>query len=633
VLLPEEFRRRDADAESIAKPSEASAPQSSSGPGHPARRVVCLVDRRGGLVDPPPLSVLSAPRSLDVATLEESLRSDWEAAQHAEFVAQDLPSAVSSYHQFLAGKPPESFAAVGHYRLGKLDLRGGDWEAARHEFETVIKETPKAVGETGLPLKVLAQLQILEMVAATPIPAERRTALIDAICRAAVMDFPVMAAACLERLDGLAGEDGELIADWRRRVRAQETSRRLYERFVRGARDGRPTGEPDFRPRWVNLGTNQVWLALPQPDGDRYLIRAIPETEVRERVSRLAGPPLVPAYFGVSVEIAGRTLVSNTVPVLALVAGNLSGDGSATDLKVTIHLTDSDTVYAQQRLRTWRFGGLIVLSVVAVLVGFAAAWHAFRRQQQLSEMKSNFVSSVSHELRAPIASVRLMTEELADVGSGDPGKSGKYHRFIIQECRRLSALIENVLDFSRHEQGRKRYEWEPTDLIALVEATAMLMQTYGTPKDIRILTQIDGAPVEIEADGRALQQVLVNLVDNAIKHSPKGSVVTLGLFFPGASHAAPSPGQDSPRRRAGIVQLWVEDHGEGIPAEEQTRIFERFYRPGSELRRETQGVGLGLAIVKYVTAAHGGRVTVRSAVGQGSRFTVELPIQARARES
>ena len=227
-------------------------------------------------------------------------------------------------------------------------------------------------------------------------------------------------------------------------------------------------------------------------------------------------------------------------------------------------------------------------------------------------MKTNFVSSVSHELRAPIASVRLMAEELEDLGTGNPQKNREYQRFIVQECRRLSGLIENVLDFARHEQGREEYAFESTDLEALVRETARLMQTYAVDKGIEVKSVMHGEPEPFEADGRALQQVLVNLIDNAIKHSPAKSAIEVGLEFE--------------RER---VVLWVQDHGEGIAPDEHERIFERFYRPGSEMRRKTQGVGLGLAIVKNVTQAHGGTVTVASALGQGSRFTVTLPVRGR----
>jgi signal transduction histidine kinase len=210
----------------------------------------------------------------------------------------------------------------------------------------------------------------------------------------------------------------------------------------------------------------------------------------------------------------------------------------------------------------------------------------------------------------------------------------------VQECRRLSSLIENVLDFSRIEQGRKQYEFEPTDLGALVQGTAKLMEPQAAERQISISTIVPTEPVVADVDGKAIQQALVNLIDNAIKHSPSDSTVSVGLELIRDADKAMSaetvaalyerrPFQQDERgsQTAVTTHLYVEDHGEGIPAEEHRRIFERFYRLGSELRRETQGVGLGLAIVKHVVEAHGGKVTVRSEVSKGSRFTIELPVR------
>ena len=333
---------------------------------------------------------------------------------------------------------------------------------------------------------------------------------------------------------------------------------------------------------------------------------------------------ILPKYFSIGAEVAGTDLIGgpNAYPVLATALGG--GNGTVPELRVKVHLTDRATLYASLQTRRLWFGGLIAMSAGAVLIGFLTAWRAFRRQQQLAEMKGNFVSAVSHELRAPIASIRLMSEELEDIEQMQPAKSKEYHRLIKQECRRLSSLIENVLDFSRHDQGRKEYVFEPTDMVALVEETVKVMQPCGLERHITLTTSFHGGPAPVEADARALQQALVNLIDNAIKHSPDGGSVTIGLETNSASPSPKQPSQD--QVPTSTLRLWVEDHGEGIPPEDHDRIFERFYRRGSELRRETQGIGLGLAIVKYVAEAHGGKVAVRSAVGEGSRFTLELPV-------
>jgi len=312
-------------------------------------------------------------------------------------------------------------------------------------------------------------------------------------------------------------------------------------------------------------------------------------------------------------------------------------------------LAEPGRLFAQQRQRTWLFGGLIVSSMLAAVVGLVAARRAFYRQLRLSELKSNFVSSVSHELRAPIASVRLMAESLERGKIAEGPRQQQYFRFIGQECRRLSSLIENVLDFSRIEQGRKQYEFEPTDLVALAQQTVKLMETYAAERQVKlalVIAEAERAALSTEpvVDGKAIQQALVNLIDNAMKHSPKGQAVTVGLEVresggrrteEGGGRVEdgiqpPAAGLAPPALR---LRLWVEDYGDGIPPEEHEKIFERFYRRGSELRRETEGVGIGLSIVRHIVEAHGGRVLVRSAVGEGSRFTMELPVRAPAQQS
>jgi signal transduction histidine kinase len=281
--------------------------------------------------------------------------------------------------------------------------------------------------------------------------------------------------------------------------------------------------------------------------------------------------------------------------------------------QVRMFLADAPLLYAQQRQRAWLFGGLVLAAAGTALIGLAAAHRAFQRQLRLSEMKSSFVSSVSHELRAPIASVRLLAESLDRGTVTDETRRREYFRLMGQECRRLSALIENVLDFSRIDQGRKPYEFEPTDLPALVAQTVRLLEPYAAERQVSLkLLPPSAFDLQPSLDARAIQQALVNLIDNAVKHSPPGASVEIALEV----HPA-----------ACGLRLCVSDHGPGIPPAEHARIFEPFYRRGSELRRETTGFGIGLSIVKHVVEAHGGRVWVESEVGRGSRFVVELPVR------
>ena len=253
---------------------------------------------------------------------------------------------------------------------------------------------------------------------------------------------------------------------------------------------------------------------------------------------------------------------------------------------------------------------------VMLLAGLVLVWTNVRRELRLSRLKSDFVANVSHELKTPLALIRLFAEtlELGRVPNED--KARQYHRIINKESRRLTQLINNILDFSRIEAGRKEYRFVRADVAGVVrdvvEAYRFPIEHLGFALELDIA---EGLPI-LEIDPEALSQALINLVNNAIKYSQGEKWVGI-----------------SARREGDRVLVSVSDRGIGIPKAEQRRIFEKFYRVETSLVHTTKGSGLGLALVQHIAEAHGGRVEVTSAPGEGSTFTLVLPATGKGSEA
>lgn len=272
-----------------------------------------------------------------------------------------------------------------------------------------------------------------------------------------------------------------------------------------------------------------------------------------------------------------------------------------------------------EQLARANFAFNVSLSVALGLVLMAGIVWALRiasTEMKLSEMKNDFVSNVSHELRTPISSIRVFGEFMRLGRVTRPDKVEEYGEYIETESRRLTQLIDNILDFSKIESGRKVYRFEETDIEEVVEEALDIfdvrLQHSGFSIDYR--GPVGDLP-RLEVDPGAVAQALCNLLDNAVKYSGESRRigVTLG-------------------RVNGSVVIAVADHGVGISEEEQRLIFDRFHRVSTGLVHDVKGSGLGLSIVQHVAEAHGGRVAVESSPGEGSTFSIYLPLGERRGE-
>ena len=244
---------------------------------------------------------------------------------------------------------------------------------------------------------------------------------------------------------------------------------------------------------------------------------------------------------------------------------------------------------------------------VIAIIGLAAAG-SLRRHLQLARLKTDLVAAASHELRSPLASMRVLVDGLLADDPLDPRKTREYLEMLAVENQRLSRVIENFLTFSVLERNRYRFVFAPSQPSAIV-ASAVAAIRERVPIDGEVQVEVTPGLPPVLADAEALSTALLNLLENALKYTPAEKRIVVR-----ASHDG-----------NGSVLFAVADNGIGIPVREQRRIFRRFYRVDQRLSSETSGVGLGLSIVDLIVRGHSGTVSVHSAPGSGSTFTLRVP--------
>jgi signal transduction histidine kinase len=267
--------------------------------------------------------------------------------------------------------------------------------------------------------------------------------------------------------------------------------------------------------------------------------------------------------------------------------------------------------------RVWIRNGFLILGFLSLMMiaGIALTKHMVGKEIAVAKLKSDFVSNVSHELRTPLALIRLYAETLELGRISTKEKKHQYYRIIRKESERLTALINNILDFSRIEAGRKEYEFRDTDIADLVRNTLDSYRYQIEQQGFELEEKIDTELPAVRIDREAIARALVNLVNNALKYSKDDKFIGVKLY-----------------RDNGSVKLEVADHGIGIARRDQGKIFEKFYRAGDPLVHNTKGSGLGLSLVRHITEAHGGEIEVESVPGAGSKFIMSLPLVAAVRQ-
>lgn len=299
--------------------------------------------------------------------------------------------------------------------------------------------------------------------------------------------------------------------------------------------------------------------------------------------------------------VAGDSNLANQ-PFLVLSPGTFFPD-----FRVAVHFKDDSVLENAASKQTTIYTWTGVLVVLLILASGAIAAQVIGRQIKLNRLKNDFVTTVTHELKTPLASMRVLVDTLLDGNYNDQQQATEYLQLISKENRRLTGLIDNFLSFSRMERNKQAFELDPVSPADIATCASDAVRTKFNDKNCKFTVNIDDNLPPVMADEDAMVTVLVNLLDNAYKYSHENKRIELKVF-------AAETG----------VCFSVKDSGMGMTSRQTKKIFNRFYQADSSLSRKTEGTGLGLSIVKFILDAHNATITVESQPEKGSTFTVRL---------
>jgi signal transduction histidine kinase len=522
----------------------------------------------------------------------EFARKANEAAR-AEFAEKDYARAAALYREAIAIASTDTDRAAMRLALGNALVRSGAQKEGLDVYRDLLDMPSTITDDHGLSFASYAAIRLSEarfaesevldrikrdvqpLAPVTPTQAYRLRSILEVLQNS--KDAAVR--------DGASATGAQLAA----RLKDLEEAREVQENFqsLRVTAGG-----------WQLHAGNDLWWIGRAPTGvsSKPLILAVRVEQIRESVE-------------------AERLARGAGPSFQIVANSNSGDPlneNLPDLRVVLGPQVSDAAVVAARGTQSFYGLSLFLVVMLTFVGAFFLWLDTRRESRIAELRSQFVSSVSHELKTPLTSIRMFAESLQmddENDATDPQQRAEYLDTIVCETERLTRLLNNVLDFSRIERGQKNYhllsEELPNVVAAAVRAMRFPLAEQGF--DLKVDVCRDLPPLKVDRD--AIEQAILNLLNNAMKYSGKSREIGLRLC-----------------RQNGSAVIQVSDHGIGIPASEQKRIFEKFYRVPSRENRAISGTGLGLSLVAHIAEAHGGDAEVESRVGTGSTFSIRLPL-------
>jgi signal transduction histidine kinase len=568
-----------------------------------------------------------------------SFQERLKRAENFEFEEKNFKSAISLYRNLFDRSQDTNFKARMLANMARCLMKAEDYKGAIHHYQRICDDYPKGLSSEGLPLALISQLQ---MASCYQNLGERQSSMqtfLNLYRDILRMRWPLREAqfktyAALvedtiseglsENQSGLPHEDYKKDFD-RLKVLHQE----MLEKW-KVLEDIRQQIVPELRAKQNEQAYDPSPLQYQKTiNGRNYLISAvqIPGSSENRPVGLLGVKireqylieDVIPAVIeNIPFSHPSNVVVSYLSGKILLGEKNLSSEPATTTeffednfppWRIEIFRSGGETLGTLDLKRSFYFWTIITL-VVVLISGAVLISRTIAQEMAVLRLKSDFVSSVSHEFKSPLTSIKSLAERLRDGKVTDSDRMKQYFSVITQDADRLARLVTNILDFSKIEEGKKEYEFEETDLGQLVTQKTEDFQSEEIAKEVKIQTRIAEDIPLLDVDKEALIQAMNNLLDNAVKFSSDRKEIDVIL-----------------KKDDKNVILKVKDKGIGIPPDELDKIFDKFYQGRNEVRRAAKGTGLGLTLVKHTVEAHGGRIEVESRIGDGSTFSIILPIQ------
>ncbi len=579
---------------------------------------------------------------LPLISQTEAVKSNLKKAEEYEFKTKNFRSAIRAYEGLILQSKANNFKAQMRNNIARCYTKLGDYNQAIKNYSLICDKYPESQSSYGLPLCLIARVEILndyqslgeksnslksslelfrDILQQTWYLNENQFKTYSSMVNEAARE----AISKAEGNQSFEDDKRELIRleeIYQERLRQWQVINELKKEIIPELQRRIPPPKPhEFAPYQHSKSIGQkdfLTLAVPVTDQDRksslgFLGVKIKEDHLKNDVLKnLIEDTQLTENSSVTIsDLSGRIILGEENPSPELLTVTEFFENNFPPWKIEFFREKTASLGIADIRKSFYFWTILTL-IIVLIFGTALIMRTVAHEMEVLKIKSDFVSSVSHEFKTPLTSIKALVERLQSGKVNEATKMDQYFSVISQDAEKLTRLVNNILDFSKIEEGKKEYELVETNIAQLVSQQIEAFQKDVIKEGIKITVQIEKDIPSLTLDKIAVSQAFNNLLDNAVKFSPEGKCIRVEVT------------KDEKK-----VMIDIIDEGIGIPSDEIDKVFDKFYQARNALKQSVKGTGLGLTLVKHTIEAHGGTVHVKSKIGQGSTFTLIFPIKGK----